>query len=82
MTTVNRKIRRETAAAVRSAGTLRPVIVSLEPPGRTIGLRLKGTRHTYYADVESLYWKLVKADVEALSPRRRRMVRGMRLKRY
>lgn len=80
MTTINHKLRRETAATVRSAGKVRAVIVTLAPPGRTIGLRLKGTRSTYYADLELLYWRLVKATVEA-RPRRRRGGNA-RLKQY
>ncbi len=65
MTSVNRRIARETVAAVRERGRQRPVIVTIEPPGLVIGFRLKATRRTYTLPVETCYHLAVQAHVDA-----------------
>ena len=64
MTRVTRPVRRETSAVVFSRGN-RAVIVEIEPPGRMIGFRLKGTRTTHWLPVDFLYRTAVQATVEA-----------------
>jgi hypothetical protein len=65
MTTVNRRIARECSAAVRECGKQRCVIVEIEPPGRVIGFRLKGTRRTFLLPIEACYRLAVQAHVDA-----------------
>ena len=77
MTTLTRKIKRETAAQVYSRG-LRPIIVSLEPPGLQIGLRAKGEHNTYYISIEWAYKQAVEAHVRAERERKRKERKGRR----
>lgn len=51
MTMLKRKLMRETSATIFEMGRHRAVMVSLEPPC-LIGLRLKGTRRTFYLPVD------------------------------
>lgn len=55
MTKVNRALRRETAAMVRSGGRERPVIVVLRPPGVMIEFKLKGERRSYELPTQGLF---------------------------
>ena len=64
MTMLKRKLMRETSATVFELGRHRAVMVSLEPPC-LIGLRLKGTRRTFYLPVDKAYLAAVNAHVAA-----------------
>ena len=64
MTMLKRKLTRETSATIFETGRQRAVMVSLEPPC-LIGLRLKGTRRTFYLPVDRAYLAAVKAHVAA-----------------
>lgn len=64
MTMLKRKLTRETSATIFESGRHRAVMVSLEPPC-LIGLRLKGTRRTFYLPVDRAYLSAVKAHVAA-----------------
>lgn len=64
MTTLKRKLVRETSATIFELGRHRAVMVSLEPPC-LIGLRLKGTRRTFYLTADKTYLAAVKAHVVA-----------------
>jgi hypothetical protein len=64
MTMLKHKLTRETSATVFELGRHRAVMVSLEPPC-LIGLRLKGTRRTFYLTVDKAYLAAVKAHVAA-----------------
>jgi len=64
MTTVTHPMRREAASTVFSNGRRRPVIVSLAPPGDTIGLQLKGERKTYCLPVDWCYRQTVIAHLK------------------
>jgi hypothetical protein len=65
MTTLTRKVKRETNAVVHEARRVRSIIVELEPPGRVIGFRAKGTRTTYTLPIDWCYRQAVLAHVEA-----------------
>lgn len=71
MTTVTRRVRRETSARQFSRGQNRPVIVVLEPPGDRIGFRLKGERKTFSLPVGVLYAMAVRAHHEAQRDRKK-----------
>lgn len=62
MTKVRKAVRRETFGCLYESGKSRPVIVSIEPPN-LVGLRLKGTRRTYWLTAESIYMQALKADL-------------------
>jgi hypothetical protein len=62
MTMLKRKLTREASATVFELGRRRAVMMSLEPPC-LIGLRLKGTRRTFYLPVGKTYLAAVKAHV-------------------
>jgi hypothetical protein len=64
MTMLKRKLTRETSATIFESGRHRAVMVSLDPP-YLIGLRLKGTRRTFYLPVDRAYLAAVKAHVAA-----------------
>jgi hypothetical protein len=64
MTMLKRKLTRETNATVFELGRHHAVMVSLEPPC-LIGLRLKGTRRTFYLPVDKAYLAAIKAHVAA-----------------
>lgn len=64
MTMLKRKLTRETSATIFELGRHRAVMVSLELPC-LIGLRLKGTRRTFYLPVDKAYLAAVKAHVAA-----------------
>ena len=64
MTMLKRKLTRETSATVFELGRHRAVMVSLEPPC-LIGIRLKGTRRTFYLPVNKAYLAAVKAHMAA-----------------
>ncbi len=63
MTKVNRAVRRETAASIRSSGKVRPIIVSIEPPAYSIQFRLKGERRSYELPIEYLFARAVQVHV-------------------
>ncbi len=65
MTTLNRKVRRESSAAIFSRGRSRPVVVILEPPGILLGLRLKGERRTYHLPLTWCFTEAVRRTVAA-----------------
>ena len=65
MTTLTRRVVRESAATIHEAARKRPIVVTLEPPGRMIGFRPKGTRTTYYLPIDWCYTRAVQAHVEA-----------------
>ena len=65
MTTLTRRVVRETMATIHEAARKRPIVVTLEPPGRMIGFRPKGTRKTYYLPIDWCYARAVQAHVEA-----------------
>ena len=62
MTMLKRKLTRETSATIFEQGRHRAVMVSLEPPC-LIGLRLKGTRRTFYLSADKAYLAAVKAHI-------------------
>lgn len=62
MTTLKRKLTRETTATIFELGRRRAVMVSLEPPC-LIGLRLKGTHRTFYLSADKAYLAAVKAHI-------------------
>lgn len=67
-TQVGKSTRRET----RGLGVNgRPVIVSLEFPN-IVGLRLKGTRTTYYVTAEACYWMAAKQAMAAAKTEKRK----------
>lgn len=78
MTKLSKTVQRETSATVRDAGRVRQVIVSLEPTC-LIGLRLKGTRTTYYLDAAGAWYAAVRAQAAA-DARDRRQKRRQRKK--
>ncbi len=63
MTRLSRPGSRVCAPEVISRGRGRAIIVSLEPPGELIGLRLKGERRTYHLPVAWLYLEAVRRSV-------------------
>ena len=63
MTTLRRRYRRVSSAAVFSRGRYRPVVVILEPPGTLLGLRLKGERRTYHLPLAWCYTEAVRRTV-------------------
>jgi len=65
MTTLRRRYRRVSSAAVFSRGRYRPVVVILEPPGTLLGLRLKGERRTYHLPLAWCYTEAVRRTVAA-----------------
>jgi hypothetical protein len=69
---VGRKLKRESPAAIHSAGKRRQIIIELAPPGDTVGFRLKGTRKTYRLPVGWCYCEAVKAEIEREKLERRR----------
>jgi hypothetical protein len=73
MTPLTRRVVRESAAMIHEAARNRPIVVTLEPPGRMIGFRPKGTRKTYYLPIDWCYARAVQAQVDAT-----RRVRGKR----
>jgi len=85
MTKVRRIVKRETEGdGVLSAGKIRAVIVSVEPPN-LLGFRLKGTRRTYYLTAEWGFMQAVQAAVreekrqkrKSRRPGRRTVKRGV-----
>jgi hypothetical protein len=54
MTNLNKTIHRTTSAQRHEAGKTRAVIITLAPPA-FIGLRLKGTKTTYFLEAEVAY---------------------------
>lgn len=71
MTTCTRPVRRETHGTIFECGKHRPVIVSIEPPN-VIGLRLKGTRRTYFLTSEVAYMVALRAHLAALKKEKAR----------
>lgn len=55
------KVVRETTAVVRDRGRERVVVVTIHANG-VIGLRAKGTRREFHADVAALYRRLEQDD--------------------
>lgn len=70
MTMLRRKLTRETSATIFESGRHRGVMVSLEPPC-LIGLRLKGTRRTFYLPVDRAYLTAGKAQHVAAEARKK-----------
>lgn len=79
-TTVNRRLVRQTDAAVYSQGRSRPVIIEIHPtangtgkPGaQYIGLRLARTRKTYYLPVDWIFREAVRADLARVRAERKK----------
>jgi hypothetical protein len=59
MTRVKKEWKRVTDGKVFERGKMREVIVVLMPQG-VIGFRLMGTRRTYFATTDKLYWWAIK----------------------
>lgn len=76
MTTLNRKVRRESSASVFSRGRSRPVVVILEPPGILLGLRLKGERRTYHLPLTWCFTEAVRRTVAAEREQKRKVKKG------
>lgn len=77
-TCVTRLVKRETCAGVYSAGKRRAVLILLHPPGSMIGFRLKGTRHTFYLDVEACYRRAVRQEQDRQKQERAAARKGKR----
>ena len=64
MTKAARSVSRETEACVFSQGELRPVIVTIDKYGHTMGFRLKRHRQTFSLSVKDCYYLAVNQWVE------------------
>ncbi|MEK7068435.1 MAG: hypothetical protein AAB964_01330 [Patescibacteria group bacterium] len=69
MTKLERLLKRETPALVRSQGKLREVVIELRPPF-VIRLRLKGTRQSYEITAAGLFQVLGKLNAERIHEER------------
>jgi len=65
MTTVTRPVRRETLARQYSRGKVRPVLLTIEPPGVLLRLRLKGERRSVAIRVADVYAMACRAEAQA-----------------
>lgn len=79
-TTVNRRLCRATSAVIFSKGKTRKIVLEINPdangegyPNSTfIGLRLAGTRQTYYLPVDWCYREAVKAEIARVKAEKRK----------
>lgn len=72
MVPVTRPVRRESASLVFSAGEARPVIVSIEPPGKLLGFRLKGMKKTYTLSTEFCFREAMRQELLARQEARKK----------
>ena len=69
MTSITRRLRRQTAAIVHSAGRRRYVVIQMSPGGdgtpgpAFVGFRLMGTRTVYYLPVDWCFREACKAEM-------------------
>lgn len=69
MTPINRRLRRQTASVIHSAGRRRYVVLELSPGGDGtpgpgfVGFRLMGTRTIYYLPVDWCFREALKAEL-------------------
>ena len=72
MTELNRPVHRTSSALRHEAGKTRNIIISLSPPAY-IGLRLSGTKTTYWLDAEVAYEVAVKAMMQQIEREARKI---------
>lgn len=78
MTRCNKVIRRVCSVASVPYGVRRECVVSLYPPGNTIGIREKGRRKEFFLDVGLLYMEAVKRFVAQMKAERKKKRRKQR----
>lgn len=77
MTSLKRRIKRETSAKIFERSTYRSVIVTLDPPCR-IGFRLKGTRRTFWLDADTCYAVAAAAELDRQQKEKKKAKRKKR----
>jgi hypothetical protein len=72
VTTINRKLARESSSGIYSGGQHRAVIIELTPPGDVIGFRLKGTRRSYCLPVAHCFREAMRNELARLQAERKK----------
>ncbi len=77
-TKLTKPITRETDSSIFQVGSLREIVVSIEPVkgGALIGFRLKGTRDTYKLPVGSLFVRAVEHHLQKIEREAKRLIKA------
>lgn len=73
MIEITRPVKRISAATVRHLGTMRPVVIELDPTRpNLIGFRLKGTRKVWYLPVDYCFRESIRNELARIKAERAR----------